>query len=83
MLYLGETIKMSEDNSKNYSLVEEVPEKISTDVVADLKSGIYNLFISLFNELTIKYGPDEAVRTSTAFLDDISTNFKSILDKQK
>lgn len=81
MPFLGEIAEMSEDNSKNHSLVEEVPEEISTDVVADLKSGIYNLFISLFNELTIKYGPDEAIRISTAFLDDISINFKSILDK--
>lgn len=72
---------MSEEEQKDYTLVEEVPEYVSTDVVADLKSGIYNLFISLFNELTIKYGPDEAIRTSTAFLDEISINFKSILDK--
>ena len=72
---------MSEEEQKDYTLVEEVPEHVSTDVVADLKSGIYNLFISLFNELTIKYGPDEAIRTSTAFLDEISINFKSILDK--
>lgn len=72
---------MSEEEQNNYSLVEEVSEHVSTDVVADLKSGIYNLFISLFNELTIKYGPDEAIRTSTAFLDEISINFKSILDK--
>lgn len=72
---------MSEEEQKDYTLVEEVPEHVSTDVVADLKSGIYNLFISLFNELTIKYGPDEAIRTSTAFLDEVSINFKSILDK--
>jgi hypothetical protein len=72
---------MSEDNSKDYNLVEEVPEDISTDSVADLKSGIYNLFISLFNELTIRYGPEESIKLSTAFLDEISLNFKSILDK--
>jgi len=73
-------VKLTNADSE-YSLVEEVPENVSTDVVADLKSGIYNLFISLFNELTIKYGPEEAVKISTDFLDEISINFKSILDK--
>lgn len=70
-----------QDNSKNYSLVEEVDESVSTDIISDLKTGIYNLFISLFNEYTIEYGPEKAVELSTAFLDDISINFKSILDK--
>lgn len=77
----GITDFMSGEESKDYSLVDEISEEVSTDVVADLKSGIYNLFISLFNELTIQNGPDEAIRISTAFLDEISINFKSILDK--
>ena len=38
------------------------------------------LFISLFNDYTIEYGPMEAVRLSTEFLDEISLNFKSILN---
>lgn len=70
-----------QDNSKKYSLVEEVDESVSTDAVSDLKTGIYNLFISLFNEYTIEYGPEKAIELSTEFLDDISINFKSILDK--
>jgi hypothetical protein len=73
----------NEDNSKQYNLVEEVSEEVSTDVVSDLKTGIYNLFITLFNEYTIEYGPEKAIELSTSFLDDISLNFKSILDKQK
>lgn len=70
-----------EDDSKDYSLIEELPEGVSTDYVADLKSGIYNLFITLFNQLTIEKGPEEAVKESTEFLDEISYNFKQILDK--
>jgi hypothetical protein len=70
-----------EENSKDYSLIEELPESISTDYAADLKSGIYNLFITLFNQLTIEKGPEEAVKESTQFLDEISYNFKQILDK--
>ena len=46
----------------------------------DLKNGIYNLFVSLFNNLVIDYGPTEAVHLSTQFLDEISTNFKQILN---
>ena len=70
-----------EENSKDYSLIEELPEGVSTDYVADLKSGIYNLFITLFNQLTIEKGPEESVKESTQFLDEISYNFKQILDK--
>lgn len=70
-----------EENSKDYSLIEELPENISTDYAADLKSGIYNLFITLFNQLTIEKGPEESVKESTQFLDEISYNFKQILDK--
>lgn len=70
-----------QDNSKDYTLIEELPEGVSTDYVSDLKSGIYNLFITLFNQLTIEHGPEQAVIQSTEFLDEISYNFKQILDK--
>lgn len=70
-----------EENSEDYSLIEELPEGVSTDYTADLKSGIYNLFITLFNQITIEKGPEEAVKESTEFLDEISYNFKQILDK--
>jgi len=68
-------------NSESYSLVDEVPEEISTDFITDLKSGIYNLFISLYSHLVIDFGVDEAVNQSTAFIDDISLNFKQITNK--
>lgn len=70
-----------EDDSKDYKLIDDVSESVSTDPVTDLKSGIYNLFISLFNHLTLEYGPEQAIILSTDFLDEISANFKSILDK--
>ena len=68
------------EDTKIDSLVAQVDEQVSTDTVLDLKSGIYNLFISLFNDYTIEYCPIEAVRLSTEFLDEISLNFKSILN---
>jgi hypothetical protein len=68
-------------NSETHSLVDEVSEEVSTDVVADLKSGIYNFFISLYSHLTIDFGVEEAVRQSTSFIDEISLNFKQITNK--
>lgn len=69
-----------DEDTKIDNLVAQVDEQVSTDTVLDLKSGIYNLFISLFNDYTIEYGPIEAIRLSTEFLDEISLNFKSILN---
>jgi hypothetical protein len=68
-------------NSETHSLVDEVSEEVSTDVIADLKSGIYNLFISLYSHLIIDVGVEEAVRQSTSFIDEISLNFKQITKK--
>jgi hypothetical protein len=69
-----------DDNTKVDGLIDQVDEYVSTDKVLDLKSGIYNLFVSLFNDYTIDFGPVKAVELSTQFLDEISTNFKQILN---
>jgi hypothetical protein len=69
-----------DDNTKIDGLIDQVDEHVSTDKVLDLKSGIYNLFVSLFNDYTIDFGPVKAVELSTQFLDEISTNFKQILN---
>lgn len=70
---------MTKDNPEDLNLVEKVPEQVSTDPVAELKSGIYNLFIALYNNLIIEHGVVGAINQSTEFLDDISYNFKKIL----
>jgi hypothetical protein len=62
-------------------LVEKVSEYVPTDVIVDLKSGIYNLFVSLLNNLMIHYGPIDAVKEATAFIDQISDTFKNTLPK--
>ena len=69
-----------DDNTKVDGLIDQVDEHVSTDKVLDLKSGIYNWFVSLFNDYTIDFGPVKAVELSTQFLDEISTNFKQILN---
>ena len=77
----------TEDNQKeedfqDFNLVEEVPEGTTTDVVTDLKMGIYNLFLNLLNYLMVEYGPVEAVKISTEFIDHISNTFKETLNKE-
>lgn len=64
------------------SLVKPVSEQVTTDVVSDLKVGIYNLFVSLLNNLIVSNGYEEAIRISTDFLDEISINFKNILKEE-
>lgn len=70
----------NQNGEENYNLISEADENVSTDKILDLKNGIYNLFVSLFNYYVIDYGPTEAVELSTNFLDEISNNFKQILN---
>lgn len=67
----------------NPDLVEKVNEYVPTDVIVDLKTGIYNLFVSLINNLMLHYGAVEAVRRATKFIDDISNNFKNTLPENQ
>ena len=75
------------EDEKINTLISEVDENVSSDKIIDLKNGIYNLFVSLFNYYVVDFGPTQAVELSTQFLDDISNNFKNILnttqDKEK
>lgn len=66
-------------DNKEPSLVNEVSEEVQTDIISDLKVGIYNLFVSLVNNLMVTYGPEYAIRSSTEFLEEIVVNFKSTL----
>jgi hypothetical protein len=77
---------MSENNDFQFNqqntnpFIDPVSEYVSTDVITDLKSGIYNLFLSLLNNLVVQYGPVEAIKISTEFLDTISDTFKKTLE---
>jgi len=80
-LCLTEWEQMSQNENNVDDLVEKVSEYVPTDVIVDLKSGIYNLFVSLLNNLFIHYGPIDAVKEATAFIDQISDTFKNTLPK--
>jgi hypothetical protein len=66
-------------DKENPGFVDQISEDVSTDIILDLKTGIYNLFISLVNNLMIEHGPEAAIKMSTDFLDEVSYNFKSTL----
>lgn len=70
----------NQNDEEVYSLISETNQDVSSDKILDLKNGIYNLFVSLFNYYVIDYGPTQAVELSTKFLDEISNNFKQILN---
>lgn len=68
---------MNQDDPK---LVEEVPEYVSTDVVADVKSGIYNLFVSLVDYLTIDFGPVQGADEACKYLERLVAQVRQVLD---
>ena len=35
------------DDDNSFKLIDDVSDYVSTDIIVDLKSGIYNLFVSL------------------------------------
>jgi len=60
---------------------ESLNDYVSTDIITDLKTGIYNLYLNLLNNLTAIHGPVQAVIMSTEFLDNISNTFKETIQK--
>jgi hypothetical protein len=69
---------MSEEEPK---LVEEIDEYVSTDVISDIKSGIYNLFVSLVDYYTIDYGPIMGADEACKYLERLVDNVRSALEE--
>lgn len=74
---------ISDDNDDSISLVNENVESASTDVIMDLKTGIYNLFVRLFHNYIPEYGPEQSIRLSTEFLEEIIFNFRHSISEDK
>jgi hypothetical protein len=64
-------------------LVEEVSEFVSTDVIQELKSGVFNLYISLYHHMTVRVGPVEAMKYCILYLQEIIDHFQESLDSEK
>lgn len=71
----------SSDTSSSF--VETVSEDVSTDIVMDLKKGIYSLFVNLINNQIVHLGPEGAVRDSINYLEEIIYNFKQAIEKDQ
>jgi hypothetical protein len=74
--------QQEQEYAEGFKLLEDIPEGTTTDVVTDLKMGIYNLYLNLLNYLMVEYGSVEAIKISTGFLDQISNTFKDTLSKE-
>jgi hypothetical protein len=68
---------MNQDEPK---LIDEISDYVSTDVVADVKSGIYNLFVSLVDYLTIDYGPVQGADEACKYLERLVAQVREVLD---
>lgn len=74
---------MSDDLNQEQKLpplVEEVSEFVSTDVIQELKSGIFNLYVSLYHHMTVRVGPVEAMKYCILYLQEIIDHFQESLD---
>jgi hypothetical protein len=64
----------------NPELVESVNDYVSTDVISDLKSGIYNLFVSLVDYYTLDYGPSQGADEACKYLERLIATVREVLD---
>jgi len=71
---------MKDQEENPQGLVDEVSENVSTDIITDLKTGIYSLFVNLVHHLILEQGFENAVTTATDFLNEIILNFKSTIE---
>jgi hypothetical protein len=72
---------MSDQN--DYSLVDEQSDYVPTDIILDLKSGIYNLFVSMINHNIMIHGPEKAVVVSVDYLKEIVDHFEKTMQKDE
>jgi len=68
---------------KEYSLIDDQPDYVPTDIILDLKSGIYNLFVSLINHNIMTHGPEKAIVISVDYLKEIVNHFEKALQKDE
>jgi hypothetical protein len=69
---------------KEPSLIDPVSEKVSTDVIQEIKSGIFGLFINMYNNMSVRVGPVESMKYCILYLQEIVDHCqKALLDNEK
>lgn len=75
---------MSNQNDENediiIDLVDSVDEYVSTDVITDVKSGIYNLFVSLVDHYTLDFGPAQGAIQACEYLERLVADVRQALE---
>lgn len=74
-----------QDNSypKDPSLVEPISEKVTTDVIQDIKSGIFGLFMNMYNNMAVRVGSVESMKYCILYLQEIIDHCeKALLDNE-
>jgi len=74
-----------QDNSypKDPSLIEPVSEKVTTDVIQDIKSGIFGLFMNMYNNMAVRVGSVESMKYCILYLQEIIDHCeKALLDNE-
>ena len=69
-------------NHKDSSFVETVSEHVSTDAIQEIKSGIFGLFINMYNHMSIKVGPEESMKYCILYLQEIIDHCQKALDNE-
>lgn len=72
---------MSEDSE--ISFIKKINDSVSTDYVADLKSGIFNLFVNLYQHLSLEIGPKNSILYCTEYLSEIIRTFTDIIENKE
>lgn len=67
-------------DNENLSFVKKINDSVSTDYVSDLKSGIFNLFVNLYQHLSIEIGPKNSILYCTEYLSEIIKTFTDIIE---
>lgn len=77
------TSNQEHTDQQSPSLISKVDEFTATDNIQELKSGIFSLFINLYNHLSINVGPIEAMKYCILYLQEIINNFQTVLDGEE
>jgi hypothetical protein len=68
---------------KESSLVETVSETVSTDIIQEIKSGIFGLFMNMYNNMAVRVGPSESMKYCIMYLQEIIDHCeKALLDSE-
>lgn len=68
---------------KETSFVQSVSEQVSTDVIQEIKSGIFGLFMNMYNNMSVRVGPVESMKYCILYLQEIIDHCeKALLDNE-